>query len=117
MRLLIVVCVLLLTACEPPGPPSTEGLQFGTALNAERQDAYSRTCARCHRSNAPGLPRSGDPSDWAPLLEQGFDTLVQHAIEGYHGMPAKGLCGYCSDEDIRAMVAYMAGIDLDAIAQ
>ena len=49
---------------------------------------------------------------WAPRIEQGNDTLYEHAINGYTGsaglpMPAKGGNQNLSDDDVKAAVDYM----------
>jgi cytochrome c5 len=49
----------------------------------------------------------GDVAAWTDRLAQGDDTLYQHALEGFKGMPAKGLCMDCSEEEIELAVDYM----------
>jgi cytochrome c5 len=54
--------------------------------------------------------RTGDQvfnGAWAARVDQGMETLVKHAIEGYNAMPARGLCADCSDQEIADAVAYM----------
>jgi len=34
-------------------------------------------------------------------------TLVNHAINGFNAMPAKGGCSGCSDEEIESAVEHM----------
>lgn len=70
-------------------------------------DVYTTGCAACHASGAAGAPKTGDASAWAARQEQGLDTLVKHAYEGFKGMPAKGLCADCSEEEIRGAVEHM----------
>ncbi len=69
-------------------------------------DVYN-TCAACHNTGAAGAPKLGDVAGWAPRIAKGNDTLYDHAINGFNGMPAKGLCGNCSDDEIKAAVDYM----------
>lgn len=78
------------------------------AAAARAGDAvYTSGCAACHSSGAAGAPKTGDAAAWAPRESQGLDTLVKHAYEGFKGMPAKGLCADCSEEEIRGAVEYM----------
>ena len=78
------------------------------SASARAGDAvYTSGCAACHASGAAGAPMTGDAAAWAPRQEQGLDTLVKHAYEGYKGMPAKGLCADCSEEEIRGAVEYI----------
>ncbi len=65
------------------------------------------TCAACHASGAAGSPKFGDVAVWAPRIAQGAETLYTHSINGFKGMPAKGLCNDCSDDEIKAAVDYI----------
>ncbi|MDB4022301.1 c-type cytochrome [Litorivicinus sp.] len=68
---------------------------------------YSGACAACHDSGAAGAPKYGDSQAWSARVEKGMDTMVSNVINGYNAMPARGLCGDCSDEEIADAVAYM----------
>lgn len=70
------------------------------------KDIYQK-CSACHSSGAAGAPKFGDAASWAPRVEKGMETLYTHAIGGFNGMPAKGLCFDCSDDEIKAAVDYM----------
>ncbi len=78
---------------------------------ADGEAVYQTTCVTCHSAGIAGSPVVGDVDDWAARLEQGFETLVTHAIEGYTGstgfMPAKGGNPSLSDEAVTAAVQYM----------
>lgn len=68
---------------------------------------YNTTCMACHTSGAAGAPKLGDKAAWSPRVAQGTATLVQHALQGFKGMPAKGTCTTCSDAEIKAAVEYL----------
>lgn len=70
-------------------------------------DIYGSKCIACHASGAAGAPKLGDVAAWAPRIEKGIDVLYTSAISGFNGMPAKGLCMDCSDDEIKATVDYM----------
>lgn len=70
-------------------------------------EVYSAACAACHDSGAAGAPKNGDTEAWSPRIEKGMETLVDHAINGFNAMPAKGGCGSCSDEEIEVAVEFM----------
>lgn len=70
-------------------------------------DIYSSKCVACHASGAAGAPKLGDVAAWAPRIGKGADVLYTNAIKGFKGMPAKGLCMDCSDDEIKATVDYM----------
>ena len=71
------------------------------------EDIYGKSCIACHASGAAGAPKLGDVASWAPRIGQGVDTLYTHAIQGFNGMPAKGLCMDCSEDEIKVTVDYM----------
>jgi cytochrome c5 len=61
----------------------------------------------CHASGAAGAPKFGDAAAWGPRIGKGMDTLYSNAINGFNGMPAKGLCMDCSDDEVNAAVDHM----------
>ena len=69
---------------------------------------YNQVCAACHDSGAAGAPML-DPADWSDRLSKGRDTLVDHAVNGFNAMPAKGGRSDLSDEQVAASVDYMLG--------
>lgn len=71
------------------------------------EDIYNASCLACHNTGAAGAPKIGDVAAWAPRIGQGVETLYTHAIAGFKGMPAKGLCMTCSDDEIKVTVDYM----------
>jgi cytochrome c5 len=71
------------------------------------EDIYGKSCIACHASGAAGAPKLGDIPAWVPRIGQGIDTLYTHAIKGFNGMPAKGLCMDCSEDEIKVTVDYM----------
>jgi cytochrome c5 len=70
-------------------------------------DVYKTSCMACHDTGAAGAPKKGDKAAWAPRLAQGMHTIYGHAINGFNGMPPKGTCMTCSDDDIKAAVDFM----------
>lgn len=68
---------------------------------------YDSGCASCHASGAAGAPKTGDADAWAERIDKGMDTLVKHAYEGFNAMPARGMCGDCSEDEIAAAVEYI----------
>ncbi len=75
---------------------------------------YDHLCTSCHTSGIAGAPKLGDKAMWAPRIAQGIDTLVSHAIHGYHGpdgnfMPAKGGNPALTDAQIKSAVEWIVG--------
>ncbi|HEY9037264.1 MAG TPA: cytochrome c5 family protein [Pseudomonadales bacterium] len=82
------------TAAAASGPRSGEAV-------------YNASCMACHSTGAAGAPKLGDKAAWAARIKQGMDTLNTHALDGIRGMPARGTCASCSDDEIKAAVEYM----------
>jgi cytochrome c5 len=72
---------------------------------------YQQACQVCHAAGLAGAPKSDDAADWGRRAEQGWATLVEHAVNGYQGeagyMPAKGGQAQLSDEAVAAAIAHM----------
>ena len=71
------------------------------------QAVYTAVCAACHATGAAGAPKVGDSGAWGARIAQGFDTLVQHAVNGIRAMPAKGGNPDLDDVEVARAVAYM----------
>ena len=54
-----------------------------------------------------GAPKYASLEDWAPRIDLGIDNLTKSAIAGKGGMPARGTCMDCSDNEIKLTVQYM----------
>ena len=61
----------------------------------------------CHEAGVAGAPKLGDKAAWEPRLAQGWDTLMEHALKGFKGMPPKGGRMDASDQEIMSAVGYM----------
>ena len=104
---------------QPVGEVCVQGEDCGAAVSAAAGAAagggeprsgevvYNTACTACHATGAGGAPMLGDAVAWADRIAQGNDALYDHAINGLNGMPAKGLCMDCSDEEIQVAVDYM----------
>jgi len=73
----------------------------------DTETVYNTYCMACHTTGAAGAPMIGEAGDWEDRLDKGMDVIYANAINGLNGMPAKGLCMDCSDEDIEATVDYI----------
>lgn len=74
---------------------------------ADGKDTYTASCSACHATGAAGSPKFGDKGAWKARIAQGNDTLFDHAINGFKGMPAKGGNASLSDDAVKAAVKYM----------
>lgn len=102
------------TVSETPTQETVEVSQTATqaparTVNVAGEAVYKRACTGCHMTGAAGSPRVGDASAWQSRIAKGSAALVQSAITGVPGtaMMARGTCGTCSDDDIKAAVEYM----------
>jgi cytochrome c5 len=73
---------------------------------------YNQACIACHAPpGVAGAPVIGDNDAWASRVEQGIDTLTDHALNGFQGsagfMPAKGGRLDFSDDEVIAALQYM----------
>lgn len=83
----------------PPKPKSSGG------PGASIYDSY---CSACHATGAGGAPQFGNAQVWEALVKSnGQENIYEHAIHGLNGMPAKGTCITCTDDQIKQAVDYM----------
>ena len=82
-------------------PPAAPGARSG-------EDIVKTTCGACHQSGVAKAPKLGDKNDWAPLVKQPLNTLVQSVVKGKGAMPPKGGDGSLSEAEIARAVAFMA---------
>ncbi len=79
-----------------------------TSNQTERSGEQVYTmCQSCHDSGIMDAPRFGSLEDWAPRIERGIDDLLMVAIAGKAGMPPKGTCMDCSDNELKSAIQYM----------
>lgn len=64
-------------------------------------------CLACHAQGINGAPIIGNQKMWGKRTGQGKAVLVEHAINGYELMPAKGGNPDLSDQQIALAVGYM----------
>ncbi len=72
--------------------------------------AYEHACADCHEEGRDGAPRTGDPEAWAGRSALWEAVLFEHAEKGYFDMPAHGLDGRFSDDEVALAAQYMLEI-------
>ena len=92
MKILAAWVLLALTA-------STQAVE----LTPRESHAYTQICAYCHARAETSAPVMGE-------TEGGFEGLVRNTIVGIGNMPPLGTCGYCTETEIRNLVATMSGL-------
>lgn len=93
-------------AAAEAAPAQEQQVAFGGSTDG--QMIYERVCQACHMAGAAGAPQLV-ADQWTDRLDKGMDTLVDHAINGFGAMPAKGGRTDLTDEQVRASVEYMVG--------
>lgn len=69
---------------------------------------YAAVCSACHAAGVLNAPKFGDKAAWAPHVAGGYGHLVENAIKGIRGMPARGGDPDLSDLEVARAVAHMA---------
>ena len=71
---------------------------------------FNKLCIQCHGADksVPNAPKIENNGEWAPRIAQGFDTLFQHALNGFNAMPAKGGAADLTDQELKRVITYMA---------
>lgn len=71
------------------------------------KQVYTTYCHVCHEAGVAGAPKFGDAAEWAPRIEKGMDVLLDHVLNGFGAMPAKGTCAGCTSDDLKSAIEYM----------
>jgi cytochrome c5 len=94
----------------PPAPKIASGPEAGKGI-------YEQYCAGCHNNGGGGAPKLGNAADWQPRVDLGMPQLYQNAINGIGGMPPKGTCTTCNDDQVKAAVDYILAESTGASAK
>ncbi len=73
----------------------------------QAEQLYVQNCKVCHAQGINGAPVVGNAKMWNKRTGQGREILIQHAIDGYGLMPAKGGNEALTDAEIAMIVDYM----------
>ena len=93
--------------CASEAAPASQGASSGGS-GGGGQATFNKVCSTCHKTGVAGAPKFGDYKDWEPRIAQGMDVLYHAAIHGKPpGMPARGTCFTCTDDQLKAAVDYM----------
>ncbi|MGE8616615.1 MAG: c-type cytochrome [Achromobacter spanius] len=72
------------------------------------EQVFAAVCTACHTAGVAGAPKMGDNAAWAPFIKAGYDAMLNVALHGKGGMPAKGGNPTLSDYEVARAVVYMA---------
>ncbi len=68
---------------------------------------YTLFCSGCHDTGAGGAPLLSEPGQWSQVLKQPLQETYDRTFAGVGGMPERGLCHICSDDQLRWLVDYV----------
>lgn len=73
---------------------------------------WDQNCKICHGTGNFGAPKITGSKFWGPRIEQGLETLVAHAQDGFlspsgGSMPARGGNDELTDAEVEAAVRFM----------
>jgi len=92
---------------ETASAPSGDAAPAAAAAARSGEEVYNTACTACHATGVAGAPKMGDAAAWAPRIDKGMDTLLNHAVNGFNAMPPRGTCGDCSDDELKSAIEYM----------
>ncbi len=78
-----------------------------TPQERDGETIYNQSCFSCHERGHGGAPVRGDLEEWQPRLAKGKDVLLKNLKEGYNGMPPKGACFDCNDQELQKVLAFI----------
>lgn len=107
---LLLALATMLPGCGDEAKPAvtTSIASSATPSDPALAQIYANSCQLCHANPAANAPLTGDRKAWEPRIQQGADTLLDHAINGYNGMPPMGQCVECSQEQFLKLIGFMA---------
>lgn len=114
LRLLMILFLAAFSiACkqaDPGSSPAGSVDEQARPVHVTPSIAYEHACADCHETGKNGAPRTGDAESWAGRSALWEAVLFEHAQKGYFKMPAHGLDGRFSDQEVAAAAEYMLEI-------
>jgi cytochrome c5 len=79
-------------------------------LTERQAQLLANNCVQCHARANIGAPLMGNPDDWKERGKLGEEKLLANVIYGVRGMPPFGYCSACSEQDLRALIRFMANL-------
>jgi cytochrome c5 len=101
----------VLSRIKPVGEVTLAGATSPRASMSGEQ-VFQAVCKTCHEPGIAGAPKVGDKAAWAGPIKKGYETLVQHALNGFQEagkvMPPRGGNPDLSDVEVERALVYMA---------
>jgi cytochrome c5 len=93
---------------KPVAEVALAAAESGPHVDKGGEEVVKAVCSACHTAGLMNAPKIGDAGQWGPRIAQGYETLVNHAINGIRTMPAKGGNADLTDGEVANAVAFMA---------
>ena len=99
---------MIQSVIEPVGSVTTSDGSGAVAAGPSRsgEAVYTAVCLACHSTGAAGAPKIDDKAAWEPRVANGFESMMEIAINGKGAMPARGGQNV-PDEELQAAIVYM----------
>lgn len=108
----MLASLAVLAACSNQSDtPDAQAIAYAQQVmpkDASMAALYERSCRTCHSQQASQAPLAGFEPHWKPRLAQGIPVLLGHVRNGFKGMPARGYCNDCTDQDYEALIRFMS---------
>lgn len=104
LKLAFVAVVVALTGLAPI--TAAVAAESTATVNPAGEKLYKSACIACHSTGVANAPKVGNKAAWAPLIEQGMDSMMTIAVKGKGAMPPRGASS-ADDATLRAAVEYM----------
>jgi cytochrome c5 len=88
-------------------PPVTAPVTVTGAKERTGEQVVAAVCSKCHQAGVNGAPKIGDRAAWRERAKRGYKAVLQSALRGHAGMPARGGMAELSDVEIGRAVEYM----------
>ena len=104
----LIACAVLVSSAvtAQPAPPDARTVQL-----------FQLVCAQCHARPGIGVPLIGDAAAWRPRAARGDERLLESTVAGLGGMPPLGSCSFCSERELRDLIALLAGLPTETPAE
>lgn len=99
---------MIQSVIEPVGSVTTSDGSGAVAAGSSRsgEEVYTAVCLACHSTGAAGAPKIDDKAAWEPRVANGFEAMMEIAVNGKGAMPARGGQNV-PDGELQAAIVYM----------
>jgi cytochrome c5 len=77
------------------------------ASDKNPEEIAKATCFKCHETGDKGAPKLSDKAAWTQRASKGLDAVTKTVIRGHGNMPARGGLAELTDNELKAVIAYL----------